>query len=164
MKKAIIPGSFDPATLGHLDLAERAARIFDEVHVVAMVNSEKAGAGMFSPDERLAVLESLTRGIPNVRCAVCTGLASDYTKANGIEFIVKGARNATDFDYEHSLCEIMKHFHGGIETVILPSVPSLSYISSTYARERIRYGCDLSDIVDSETAALIKKLYTEKKK
>ncbi|MBR6676025.1 MAG: pantetheine-phosphate adenylyltransferase [Clostridia bacterium] len=164
MKKAVIPGSFDPATLGHRDIIERAAAIFDEVHAVVMVNAEKMNSGLFTPDERLCILESLTRDIPNVKCAVCTGLASDYTKANGVEFIVKGARNATDFDYEHSLYEIMKHFHRGIETVILPADPSLSYVSSTYARERIRYGCDLLDVADEETAALIKKLYSEKKK
>lgn len=164
MRKAIIPGSFDPATAGHRDLINRASRIFDEVHAVVMVNAEKINSGLFSPEERLSILESLTRDINNVKCSVCTGLASDYTKENGIEFIVKGARNATDFDYEYSLYEIMKHFHEGIETVILPSEPSLSYVSSTYARERIRYGCDLTDIADEETAALIKKLYSEKKK
>ncbi len=165
MRKAIIPGSFDPATEGHVDIVERASNIFDEVHVVVMVNAEKVNSGMFSPEERLAILESLTWHIPNVVCAVCSGLASDYTKANGIEFIVKGARNATDFDYEYSLSEIMKHFHEGIETVILPANPSLSYMSSTYAREKIRYGCDLSDIArEEETADLIKKLYSEKKK
>lgn len=159
MKKAIVPGSFDPATAGHADLIKRACRVFDEVHAVVMVNAEKANAGMFSPEARLDILKSLTRDIPNVKCAVCTGLASEYTKENGIDFIVKGARNATDFDYEHSLAEIMKHFHEGIETVILPSEPALSYISSTYARERIRYGCDLSDIADETTAKLIKALY-----
>ena len=158
MKKAIVPGSFDPATKGHRDLIERAARIFDEVHAVVMVNAEKRNSGLFSPEERLMILESAVSGIENVRCAICEGLASDYTKANGIDFIVKGARNATDFDYEHSLYEIMKHFHEGIETVILPSDPALSYQSSTYARERIRYGCDLSDVADERTAALIREL------
>ena len=162
MKKAIVTGSFDPATLGHADLIRRAAQIFDEVHAVVMVNAEKKNTGMFSPEERLRILESLTADIDNVKCAVCTGLASDYTKAEGIDFIVKGVRNATDFDYEYSLAQIMKHFHEGIETVLIPADPTLAYISSTYARERIRYGCDLSDIADKKTAALIKELYDAK--
>lgn len=163
MKKiAIVPGSFDPATAGHVDLIKRAAAIFDEVHAVVMVNAEK-NTGMFTAEERLAIIESATEDIENVKCAVCSGLASDYTKENGIGFIAKGVRNATDFDYEYSLSEIMKHFHEGIETVLIPSDPTLSYMSSTYARERIRYGCDLSDIADEKTAALIKELWEKKK-
>ncbi|MBQ2729323.1 MAG: pantetheine-phosphate adenylyltransferase [Clostridia bacterium] len=161
MKKAVVPGSYDPATLGHIDLIRRAAKIFDEVHAVVMVNAEKPG-GMFTPEERLAVLKSATAGIENVKCAVCTGLCSDYTKENGIEFIAKGVRNGTDFDYEYSLSEIMKHFHEGIETVLIPSEPTLSYISATYARERIRHGCDLSDIADEKTAELIRELWKNK--
>ena len=161
MKKAIVTGSFDPCTLGHVDIIKRAARMFDRVHVVAMVNAEKNG-GLFTPEERLLILKSALSGIENVECDICTGLASDYTKEKGIEFIVKGARNATDFDYEYSLAEIMRHFHEGIETVILPAEPSLSYISATYARERIRYGCDLSDIADEATEKLIKELYEQK--
>lgn len=162
MKKiAIVPGSFDPATQGHVDLIRRAAAIFDEVHAVVMVNAEK-NTGMFTAEERLAIIESATRDIENVRCAVCRGLASDYTKENGVSFIAKGVRNATDFDYEYSLCEIMKHFHEGIETVLIPSDPTLSYMSSTYARERIRYGCDLSDIADENTAKLIRELFEMK--
>lgn len=162
MKKAIVMGSFDPCTLGHVDLIRRAARIFDEVHAVVMVNAEKIDRGLFTADERLSILEKAVEGIENVKCATFSGLASDYTKEMGIEFIVKGARNATDFDYEYSLAEIMRHFHEGIETVILPAEPALSYISATYARERIRYGCDLSDIADEETACLIKEIYERK--
>lgn len=162
MKKVLVPGSFDPVTLGHVDLIKRAAGIFDSVHAVVMVNAEKRNSGMFTPEERLEILKTAVRDIPNVTCALCEGLASDYTKANGIEFIAKGVRNATDFDYEYSLAEIMKHFHEGIETVLIPSDPALSYISATYARERIRYGCDLSDIADTDTAALIREMYNAK--
>lgn len=162
MKKiAIVPGSFDPATLGHVDLIRRAAAIFDEVHALVMVNSAK-NTGMFTAEERLRIIESATRDIENVKCVTFGGLTSDYTKANGVSFIAKGVRNATDFDYEYSLSEIMKHFHEGIETVFIPSDPTLSYMSSTYARERIRYGCDLSDIADEETAKLIRELWEKK--
>lgn len=161
MRKAIVPGSFDPVTAGHVDIIRRASKIFDEVHAVVMVNAEKKNSGMFSPSERLSMLESAVCGIDGVKCALCTGLASDYTKEQGIEYIVKGIRNSTDFDYEYSLAEIMKHFHEGIETVFIPADPTLSYISSTYARERIRYGCDLSDIADTETQKLIKEYFNK---
>ena len=159
MKKAIVPGSFDPVTAGHVDVIRRAAKIFDEVHAVVMVNAEKKNSGMFSPEERLSLLESAVKDVKGVKCALCSGLASDYTKEQGIEYIVKGIRNSTDFDYEYSLAEIMKHFHEGIETVFIPADPALSYISSTYARERIRYDCDLSDIADENTQKLIKEYF-----
>lgn len=162
MKKAIVPGSFDPVTLGHVDLIRRAADIFDEVHAVVMVNAEKRNSGLFTPEERLAILESAVGHLPNVKCALQYGLASDYTRKNGIGFIAKGIRNATDFDYEYGLSEIMKRFHEGIETVFIPADPALAYMSSTYARERIRYGCELSDIADEKTAALIAEIIERK--
>ena len=160
MKKyAIIPGSFDPATLGHVDLIRRAAAVFDKVFPVVVVNAEKGG--MFTPDERLEILSCACRDIENAECRTYSGLTSDFAKEVGARFIAKGARNSTDFDYEVGLSEIMKKFDPELETVIFPADPELSYMSSTYARERIRYGCDLSDIADEETAELIKKFYKE---
>ncbi len=163
MKKiAMLPGSYDPVTLGHVDVIRRAARIFDSVHAVVMINAEKAGSGMFLPDERLEILRCACRDIPNVKCALCCGLASDYAEENGVSFIAKGIRNPTDFDYEYGLAQIMKKFSEGIETIFLPADPSYLYISSTYARERIRHGCDLSDVADAETASLIEEIFRKK--
>lgn len=158
-KIAIIPGSFDPITLGHVDIIKRAAEIFDKVYVVSLVNAEKGG--MFSPEQRFEIMQSATRGIKNVECAVCDGLTSDFMKYVGAKYIVKGIRDTTDFAYENGLAEIMRHFAEGSETVFLPATPALSYISSTYAREKIKYGCDLSDIADSETAEIIRKNYNK---
>lgn len=150
---AIIPGSFDPATLGHVDIISRAAEIFDTVFPVVLVNGEKNG--MFSPEERLEILKCACRNIRNADCRIFRGLTSDFAKSIDARWLVKGARNATDFDYESGLAQIMKKFDSSLETVILPASPELSYMSSTYARERIKYGCELSDFADSETAKLI---------
>ena len=157
MKTAIIPGSFDPVTLGHVDLIRRAAAVFDKVYPVIVVNAEKSG--MFYPDERLKILKSACRDIENAECRVFDGLTSDFAKEVGAKFIAKGARNSTDFNYETGLAEIMKKFDPELETVFFPADPMLAYMSSTYARECIRYGCSLSGIVDSETEKLIHKFY-----
>ncbi len=158
MKKiAIIPGSYDPATLGHIDIISRAAEIFDTVYAAIMVNSEKKG--LFSPDERLEILTSACRELSNVKPIVWTSLSSELLSETGAKFIVKGARNSTDFDYEHSLAEIMRHFSPEADTIILPSRPEFFHISSTYARELLKYGNDLSDIADSETAEVMKRIY-----
>jgi len=163
LKKAMLPGSYDPVTLGHVDVIRRAARLFDEVHAVVMINAQKRDSGLFSPEERLEILKSALKDVSGVKCALCEGLASDYAVKNGIEYLVKGVRNGTDFDYEYSLSQIMKKFESSLETVLLPAEPRLCYVSSTYARERIRYGCDLSDVADEATAELINDIYSKRK-
>ncbi len=163
MKKAMLPGSYDPVTLGHVDVIRRAARLFDEVHAVVMINAQKRDSGLFSPEERLEILKSALKDVSGVKCTLCEGLASDYAVENGIEYLVKGVRNGTDFDYEYSLSQIMKKFESSLETVLLPADPKLSYVSSTYARERIRYGCDLSDVADESTAKLIGEIFSRRK-
>ena len=157
---AIVPGSYDPATLGHIDVIKRAADIFDTVYAAIMVNSTKNG--LFTPEERLQILTSACRDIPNVKPIIWTSLSSRLMEETGAKYIVKGARNATDFDYEHSLSEIMRHFSPGCDTVILPARPRFFHVSSTYARELLKYGEPLDDIADSETAELIRKIYDEK--
>ncbi len=160
MKKiAIVPGSYDPATLGHIDIIKRAAQIFDTVYAAIMVNSEKKG--LFSSDERLEILSCACRNLPNVKPIVWTSLSSELMKETGAKFIVKGARNATDFDYEHSLSEIMRHFSPDCDTVVLPARSEFFHISSTYARELLKYNRDLSDIADKETAEIVKKIYNK---
>ncbi len=161
MKKiAIVPGSYDPVTLGHIDIISRAADIFDEVIPAIMVNSSKSG--LFAPDERLLLLRCACRNIPFARPLIWSSLASDLMEEENAGFIVKGARNATDFDYENSLAEIMRRFAPEADTVILPCRAELSHISSTYARELLKYGKELSDIADEKTAELMKKLYESK--
>ncbi len=163
MRRAIITGSFDPITSGHTDLITRAAVMFDEVYVVILANTEKK-SGLFSPEDRLAILETAIEslGFGNVYALLHAGLTSDIARRLGADFIVRGARSGSDFDYEYNLALIMKRFAPSIETVILPCSPELSAISSTYVRDLLKYGCDLGDAVPASCRELIVKLYTAK--
>lgn len=160
MKRAIITGSFDPVTSGHLDLIARSADMFDEVWAVIVLNTEKKN-GAFSPDERLALLKTAIGELhrDNVYADVFIGLTSDFAHKVGANFIVRGARNATDFDYEYNLSLIMKRFDPAFETVILPSRPELAAVSSTYVRELLKYGCDLGDAVPSSCRDMMLEMY-----
>lgn len=161
MKKiAIVPGSYDPVTLGHVDIIERAAALFDEVWVAITVNGAKSG--VFTPEERLEITNAAIDRIQNAKAVIWSGLTSDLMAEKGAKYIVKGARNATDFDYENSLSEIMRRFAPESETIILPARPKYFHVSSTYARELLKYGGDLSDIATPEVAEIMKKIYNKK--
>lgn len=156
---AMLTGSFDPVTAGHVDLIERAAKMFDLVYVAVMSNGEKdsRAGGMFSYGERLIILKAATdelayRGITNVKAEICEGLSSEYAAARGISYIVRGARCASDFDYEYSLSSIMKRFSPDLETVILPAKPEIACVSSTYVRELLKYGCPIGDAMPESAA------------
>ena len=162
MKKAIITGSFDPITAGHIDLVRRAAMIFDEVVVAVLSNAEKSG--MFSPDERLELCNAAVSSIDGASAVLCEGLTSDAAHKVGAKFIVRGARSATDFDYEYELSNIMKRFDPEFETIVLPASPELSMISSTYVRELVKYGCELKGSVPDECLPILERLIKEKKR
>lgn len=162
MKKAIITGSFDPITVGHVDIITRAAELFDEVTVVILSNGTKNG-GLFSPAERLSLCEKATEGMANVSVMQWSGLAADAAHSVGAKYIVRGARRASDYDYECTLALQMKRFDSEFETIILPATPAVSMISSTFVRELIKYGCDLTDSVPDGCAEMI-RTFTEAKK
>lgn len=144
-KVAMIPGSFDPITLGHVDVIERAARFFDRVVVAVSHNAVKTT--MFSADERLDFVRLATAHIDNVECVLCEGLLSDCARANGAGTLVKGVRGTVDFDYESQLAQIMRAFDPGLDSVLVPARAEYAHISSTYARELIRYGCELDGAI-----------------
>lgn len=160
MKNALITGSFDPVTSGHIDLITRAANLFDHVYVVILANTEKAG-GAFRPSDRLALLETAVHALPcrNVSALLYGGLTSDIARDLGAKFIVRGARSATDFDYEANLSLIMKRFDPELETIVLPTSPHLSAISSTYVRDLLKYGCDLGDAVPDSIRGSMREIY-----
>lgn len=159
---AMLTGSFDPVTSGHLDLIKRSAVMFGEVWVVIVANTEKKN-GLFAPDERLALVEAAIAGIPNVRAMVYGGLTSDAAEQIGASVIVRGARNATDYDYEYTLSLIMKRFAPHIETIILPTSPEYAAISSTYVRELLKYGCELGDAVPDGCRVMMQDMMNAKK-
>lgn len=137
IEKALIPGSFDPITLGHMDIVERAAGLFDTVYLLLCTNSEKKD--MFTREQRLELMKTACTGLDNVIVDVCDGLLADYAALHDIAVIVKGARTGADFDYEKMLYNINARLGDGLETILLPARAELSYISSTYVRELVKY-------------------------
>ena len=156
MKIAVCPGSFDPITLGHLDVISRAAAIFDRVLVCVMSNGEK-DRGMFPPQRRLELARLAVRDLPNVEAELWTGLLADYARQRGAAFLVKGVRCGTDFDSEYQMAWINQGLKPDLETVLLPARPEFIYFSSTMAREMIRYGQDLKNYLPSAVAEEIGK-------
>ncbi|MBQ3791476.1 MAG: pantetheine-phosphate adenylyltransferase [Clostridia bacterium] len=137
---AVIPGSFDPITLGHLDIIRRASEIFDHVYVAVSENAEKKT--MFDARQRLEMAKIAVDGLPNVTAEICKGLLADYLHEKKSRYLVKGIRGSADADYEGQLASIMRSFDPSFESVWLPASEGLSHISSTYARELIRYRRD----------------------
>lgn len=143
IKRALIPGSFDPPTIGHLDMIRRAAALFDEVCVVIFENPDKKSA--YPAAFRLELLElccaplSGRGGFGKITTGISRGLLADYAVENKINAVIKGARNASDFDYEYWLSIINRSFDPYFETLIMPSKAEYQHISSTVVRELIKY-------------------------
>ena len=146
MRIAVCPGSFDPITVGHLDLAERAAAIFDRVILCVMVNGEKKH--MFTLDERLELARAAAH-LPNVEAAACGGLLADFAREQGACALVKGVRGGTDLDWEMQLAQINRDLFPRLDTVLLPARPEHMHISSTMVREMLRYQQRLEPYIPS---------------
>ena len=136
--KALYPGSFDPVTLGHIDVAERAAKLFDGLTVAVFEHPDKAA--MFSVDERIEFLTASLNGIANIKIGAYSGLLADYAVKNDFRVIVRGVRNASDYEIEFQRAAANRVLSNGIETVLLVSDPALSFLSSGMAREIIKAG------------------------
>lgn len=144
MKTAVISGTFDPITVGHLDVIQRAARLFDKVVVAISANTEK---NCFLPDEvRFASVEASIKNIPNAAVEQCEGLLAEFCKRFENPVIVRGVRTGSEFDYERSLFVINKGL-GAPETVVLPAESGMDHISSTYVRELLKYNKSLEGAV-----------------
>ncbi|MDQ6725928.1 MAG: pantetheine-phosphate adenylyltransferase [Actinomycetota bacterium] len=157
MPRALIPGSFDPVTFGHLDVIERTARLFDHVIVAAIGNPGKAPA-LFSLDERQTMLAEVTAHIPHVDIAAFDGLLVDFALARGVDAIVKGLRAVSDFDFELQMAQVNERL-SGIATVFFPTAPEHSFLSSSLVREIARFGGDVSSMVPAPIAQRLKERY-----
>jgi len=160
MSGAVCPGSFDPVTLGHVDVFERAAAQFDEVVVAVMVNPNKTG--MFSLDERIALLEESTAHLPNLRVDSGQGLIVDFVKTRGLTAIVKGLRTGTDFEYELQMAQMNKHV-ADVDTFFVATSPRYSFVSSSLAKEVAMLGGDVSELLPAPVNARLKAKLAERR-
>ena len=150
MRRAVCPGSFDPVTLGHLDIVERASKMYDEVTVAVLINKKKSS--LFTVEERMALLAEVTAEYGNVKVDSFHGLLVDYCKTYDIPVIVKGLRAISDFDYELQMAQ-MNQGLAGVETMFMTTNPLYSFLSSSLVKEVATYGGDVSALVPARVLA-----------
>ena len=161
MRTAICSGSFDPITLGHLDIIRRAAACFDRVCVCVSPNAEKKNQ-MFTPEEKLLLVRSAVEDLPNVEAELWPGLLADFAVDHGATAIVRGVRNTSDFDVEYQMALINQGIHPGLETMLLPASAAYQHFSSSMAREMIRYGQPLEQYLPASIIPLVRDLIEKK--
>ena len=148
MSTAVYPGSFDPITLGHLNVIRRAAAIFDELLVCVMINSGKEP--LFSHEERVELIRRTVVRFPNVKVEASQELLVEYMKVRGAKVIIKGLRAVSDFDREFQIALVNRKLDPNIETLLMPSSEKYTYLSSTVVKEMAAYGADLNTFVPQE--------------
>ena len=151
---ALYPGSFDPVTVGHVDMIRRAARLFGQVVVLVSPNSAKQP--MFTAQQRVQLLQNCTREIPGVRVDSFYGLLVDYCRDQGATAVIKGLRDSTDYDYELPMAHMNRSI-AEIDTVFLPTRADLSFVSSSLCREVTRLGGDVSHLLPGPVATALRE-------
>ena len=154
-KTVICPGSFDPVTLGHLDVITRASKLFDRVIVGVLVNSSKKP--IFSIDERIELLKEVTEHLNNVEIVGFNGLLAQYCEEHGVDAIVKGLRAVTDFEYEFQMPLANKKLYNRAETVFLTTSSENMYLSSSVVKQIAYFGGDISHFVPENVLDFIRK-------
>ena len=155
MISALVPGSFDPPTKGHLDVVERCAALFDEVIVAVVHNPSKSP--LFSADERVALLEECTNGWSNVRVEAFEGLIVDFAREVGAKTMVKGLRAVTDFEFEIQMSQMNRHLSGDVVSLFVATKPEYAYLSSSLVKEVARLGGSVDALVPEPVAAALKE-------
>lgn len=161
VRRAIVPGSFDPPHHGHIDIIVRAATLFDEVVVAVGVNKSKTSSRLFSSDERLAMLDAVTTHLPNVTTAGFTGLIIDFCRDIEAVAIVKGLRGGSDYEYELQMAQMNSHLTD-VETVFIPTAPEYAFVSSSLVKEVAALGGDVSDLVPEHVHTLLTERLAER--
>ncbi|MGB2757011.1 MAG: pantetheine-phosphate adenylyltransferase [Acidimicrobiia bacterium] len=159
MATALCPGSFDPVTLGHIDIIERTAKLFDHVIVAVIKNPQKSNS-LFTIEERHELLASVTSHLPNVSLDTFSGLLVDFAKDRGATAIVKGLRAISDFDYELQMAQMNQRL-SGIDTLFISTSPQHSFLSSSLVKEVARFGGDVSGMVPPEIARRLVTRFSE---
>lgn len=160
MVKAIYPGSFDPITVGHLDIIKRAAKNFDELYVAIMINPDKKYT--FSQEERLNQIKKCVKGIKNVKVVIGEGLTVNFAKKMDCSVIVRGIRAVTDYESELALATSNMSLNDKIETIFLVSRPELSFLSSSIAKEIASYGGNIDSFIPKPIQQEVKKKLIKK--
>lgn len=155
MRRAVYPGSFDPVTYGHLDIISRSANLVDELVVAVLNNCHKTP--LFSVEERVNMLKSVTAHLPNVEVKAFDGLTIDFARENGAKAIVRGLRAITDFEYELQLAQTNRVMAPEIDTLFLTTGLKYSYLSSSMVKEIAAYGGDISAFLAPEVARRVEE-------
>lgn len=156
---ALYPGSFDPFTNGHLDIAYRASGLFDTL-VIAPVYSNTKGRRLFTSEERVEMIEQAVREYDNIRVESYTGLTVDFARKLGAKVIVRGLRLVGDFEYELQLAQNNRLLYPELETVCIPASPGVGFISSTQVKELARNGGPVADLVPPSVAVKLAGVYS----
>ena len=153
--KAVYPGSFDPPTLGHIDIIERTVKIFGDLTVIVAHSSMKMA--LFSDDERKKLLEESTSHIQGVTVGIHDGLIVDYMRSHGTQVIIRGLRAVSDFEYEFQMATMNRKLHPDIETFVIMTGENFYYISSNTIKEVAMHGGDISQFVPAPVLTAVKK-------
>ncbi len=154
---ALYPGSFDPVTNGHLDIAERAFRICDELHIAVVANPSKSS--LFSVEERVELLKQTTKHLPKVNVTSFNGLLVDYARQIGANLIFRGLRAVSDFEYEFQMALINRNLYDGIEVVFLVPNEKFIFLSSSSIKEVAKLGGDVSGFVPPEVEKALRRAF-----
>lgn len=158
LRIAVLPGSYDPVTNGHLDIITRAAPLFDVLYVAVLDNPRKQP--LFSADERVEMLSEATAHLPSVRCASFRGLVVDYADRVGARVIIRGVRTLADYEYELSMAAMNRQLRPHVETLFMPSAPDHAQVSSSLVKEVAVFGGDVSRWVPQLVRArLLRRLH-----
>ena len=160
MNSCVFPGSFDPVTAGHLDLIRRAASLFGQVTVTVMINVNKKGS--IPLEERIRILRKACGGLENVRIDRWDGLLSEYMRKRGEKIVLRGVRNFAEFEQEFNAAQINRSLNGDMETLLLPSDPALSFVSSSAVRELASFGGDIGPYVPENVRKDIEEALSKK--
>jgi pantetheine-phosphate adenylyltransferase len=159
-KIALYPGSFDPITNGHLDVLERASRMFDSVVIAVLNHPDKKS--FLSVQQRVDLIKDATKGVKNVTVDSFDGLTVEYAKKIGAKFLIRGLRTITDFEYEIQLCQTNQVIAKEIDTVFLSTKPEHNFISSSMVKELSKYNTDISKFVPENVVKYLKNNIAER--